>query len=365
MPGALSGKRKILLLCPYPVGVAPGQRLKYEQYLEYLGSQGFEVEVSPFLDQKAWDVLYRPNHFAHKILGVCKGYARRLRDLWRASAYDGLYIFLHATPLGGSLLERLFRFRAKRIVYDIDDLVFLGRSSAANSYLSLFKRPEKYEYLMKSADHVVTCTPYLDAYARKFNAQTTDISSTIRTDVYLPVNAYSNDRSLTLGWSGSHSTVPYLALLQNVFQRLAERHRFTLRVIGTSKFSMPGVQTEAIHWTEASEVRDLQGIDIGVYPLPDEEWVLGKSGLKALQYMALGIPTVASALGTNFRVIESGVSGFLAKNEDEWVDYLERLILDPGLRKRLGQEARTRVEKLFSVQANQGTYLRIFQQVYK
>lgn len=365
MPELIGANCKVLLLCPYPMGVAPGQRLKYEQYLDYLGSQGFQIEVSPFLDQKAWDVLYKPNHYAYKVWSVLRGYVRRLGDLWRAPGYDGIYIFLHASPFGGAFLERLFRARARRVVYDIDDLVFLGKTSSANRYLSFFKSPKKYEYLMRVADHVVTCTPYLDAYARKFNKQTTDISSTIRTDVYLPVNRYSNDHLLTIGWSGSHSTVPYLSLLKNVFQRLAKRRDFTLRVIGTSQFSIPGVEVEAVCWSGATEVADLQRIDIGVYPLPDEEWVLGKSGLKAIQYMALGIPTVASAIGTNFRVIESGVSGFLARNEDEWVEYLDQLILDPQLRKRLGEHARMRVEELFSVKANQKNYLSVFQKVYR
>ncbi len=92
-------------------------------------------------------------------------------------------------------------------------------------------------------------------------------------------------------------------------------------------------------WSSASEVTDLQRIDIGLYPLPDEEWVLGKSGLKALQYMALGIPTVATAVGANFRVIEDGVSGFLVRSDSEWIDALSRLIDDPELRLRIGQNA--------------------------
>jgi glycosyltransferase involved in cell wall biosynthesis len=269
------------------------------------------------------------------------------------------------SPFGGSFFERLFRIRAKRIVYDIDDLVFLGRSSSANRFLTLLKGPQKYTFLMKNADHVITCTPYLDSYVRKFNSCTTDISSTIRTDTYRPINRYLNDHVLTLGWSGSHSTVPYLFLLQKVFQRLATRHSFVLKVIGTDTFSIPGVNSIAVPWTEQLEVSDLQEIDIGVYPLPNEEWVLGKSGLKALQYMALGIPTVATAIGANYRIIENGVSGLLATNENEWFNHLENLIVNPRLRKFLGENARKRVDEYFSVKANQDTYLRIFQQVYQ
>ena len=105
-------------------------------------------------------------------------------------------------------------------------------------------------------------------------------------------------------------------------------------------------------------------IDIGLYPLPDEPWVYGKSGLKALQYMALGIPTVASAVGMNFKVIEDGISGFLVKNDDEWITAITRLIDDPLLRASVGDASRDRVLSTYSIKANQPTYLSIFNKVY-
>ncbi|NUM88466.1 MAG: glycosyltransferase family 4 protein, partial [Bdellovibrionales bacterium] len=186
--------------------------------------------------------------------------------------------------------------------------------------------------------------------------------STIRTDAYLPSNPYTNARTITLGWSGSHSTAPYLRLLERPLRRL--RHGFRLKVIGDESFRMEGVPVDAQAWHEPTEVRDLQEIDIGLYPLPDEEWVLGKSGLKALQYMALGIPTVATAIGANDRVIEDGVSGFLVRTEEEWIDRLERLIADPDLRRRIGTAARERVEKFYSVKACAPAYLRVFREVF-
>lgn len=357
-------RKKILLFCPYPMNVAPGQRLKYEQYLNFLRDEGFDVAVSPFLDEATWKILYRPGKFSQKIWGVLRGYGRRLFDLARLPLFDGAYVFLQVTPLGGSLFERGCRLLARKLVYDIDDLVFLGRSSPQNRWVGWLRGPAKYRYLMRSADHVITCTPYLDEYVRQLNSQTTDISSTIRTDSYLPVSSYRNDRPLVIGWSGSHSTVPYLRMLEPVLKELRKKHNFTLRVIGTSSFPVAGVEVEALPWQEASEVKDLQAIDIGLYPLPDEEWVLGKSGLKALQYMALGIPTVATAIGANFRVIEDGVSGFLVKSEAEWLAALEKLLVDAELRRRMGAAARERVVKNYSVKANQPTYLKIFSEVY-
>jgi len=138
-----------------------------------------------------------------------------------------------------------------------------------------------------------------------------------------------------------------------------------LLVMGApADFSLPGVTTEVVSWSEVGEVSTLQRMDIGLYPLPNDEWVKGKSGLKALQYMALGLPVVASAVGCNDRVIENGVSGLLVTSQDEWLDAISSLILNPRLRCELGSAARARVESLYSVDANKGTYLSLFHQVF-
>jgi len=154
-----------------------------------------------------------------------------------------------------------------------------------------------------------------------------------------------------------------LGLLTDVLRDLARHRRFRLLVIGAPDVRIDGVNVTAIPWAEPTEVADLQQIDIGLYPLPFEEFALGKSGLKALQYMALGIPTVATAFGANFRVIEDGVSGFLVRTAAEWTEKLLLLMGDPDLRRRIGRAARERVVRHYSVRANRDTYLGILQQV--
>jgi glycosyltransferase involved in cell wall biosynthesis len=360
----MTPRKRILVLCPHPENVAPGQRLKYEQYFDYLRENGYDITVSPFQTKALWDILYKKGNLGKKVAWVLFGYFKRVLDLARLHSFDGVFVFLLVTPLGPAFFERLCRSLARKVVYDIDDLVFLGRTSEANKIVSALKGTSKYFYMMKCADHVITCTPYLDEVVRKYNTNTTDISSTINTDTYRPKIRYSNDARLVVGWSGSFSTAPYLKLISRALQRLRQKVDFELLVIGDATFRMEGIDVEALPWTESTEVRDLSRIDIGLYPLPDEQWVYGKSGLKALQYMALGIPTIATAIGTNFRVIEDGVSGYLVRSEDEWVDRLERLALDPDLRRRIGEAARRRVEERFSIKANRDTYLRIFREVY-
>lgn len=357
-------KKKVLVLCPHPVGYAPGQRLKYEQYFADWQKNGYTVDVRPFMTETFQKALYRKGMFTKKVVGVLSGYLRRTRDLFSVSTYDVVYVFLWVTPLGAPVFEWMVTKLAKRIIYDIDDLVFLRNQRAEPWYALLLKGRRKPAFMMKRADHVITCTPFLDNYARQFNANTTDISSTINTETYQPVNRYSNDITVTLGWSGSHSTIRMLKTILPVFAELKKRVNFNVLVIGSTDFQLDGMTVETLEWSEEKEIETLQRMDIGLYPLPlDEEWVKGKSGLKALQYMALGVPVVASNVGCNDRVIVQGVSGFLVTTPEEWVDKLALLVNDSQLRKKMGAAGRERVEKLYSIKANAPVYLSILNQV--
>lgn len=354
----------MLVVCPHPEKVAPGQRLKYEQYFEYFRQHNIEVEVRSFITKKFQDIIYTKGNFRKKFFWTLYGYFHRLFLLFSLRKYDIVYIFLWVTPFGIPFFEWLYCKISKRIIYDIDDLVYLHNKNKYNSFVSSIKGKKKPIYLIKKADHVITCTPYLDEFARKFNKNTTDISSTVNSKIYLPTNSYCNDHQLILGWSGSHSTSKYLYLLKNVLKNIYFEYAFKLLVMGDSHFHIEGLEIEAIEWSEENEIKNLQRIDIGLYPLPlDDPWVLGKSGLKAIQYMMLGIPTVATAVGANFRVIDNESTGFLVKTEEEWRQRLISLIKDPQLRKKIGLNSRLKAEKYFSVEANAPAYLSILEKV--
>jgi glycosyltransferase involved in cell wall biosynthesis len=358
--------KSILIVSPYPEGVAPGQRLKYEQYFDYLRSHGYEITVTSFVSTRLWSILYKKGRFPEKIFWTLLGFFKRL--VWSAYVpfYDGIFIFHSVSLFGPALFERIYARLNPKMIYDIDDMIHLSHSSQANSFTKWLKGSSRITYLMRRARHIITCTPALDKFARQFNQNTTDISSTINTNTYQPVNSYSNiaGKPITLGWSGSHSTERYLSLLADVLREVAKQRNIRLIVIGSGNFTLPGVQVESIAWNSETEVADLQRIDIGLYPLPDDPWVYGKSGLKALQYMALGIPTVATAIGTNFRVIHHEKCGLLVKTDQEWITGLLDLIDNPEKRRSLGLAGRDRVEKYYSIKANQDVYLAIFDKVY-
>lgn len=361
----VSGARRILVLCPYPIGTGAGQRLKFEQYYPDWRASGFQVEVSPFADPPLWRVLFTPGHFVSKVLGVARGYVRRTRDILRLGRYDLVYVHQWVTPLGPPLFESLARLLARRLVFDLEDNVLAGHSGAVqpNPLIRWLRGRGKPRALIRGAEHVIASSPALAQDCRRLNRRgaATYISSSVDTERFVPVNRYEGTEGLVIGWTGTHSTRPMLDLLRPVFQRLAQESRFRLRVIGNFEYELPGVDLEVLRWSAQDEVRQLQGIDIGVYPLPldDEAWVGGKSGLKAIQYMAFGLPLVATNTGNTPAIVRDGDNGLLVRSEDEWVAALQRLMRDPALRRDLGEQGRREAVERYSLQAIAADYRRV------
>jgi glycosyltransferase involved in cell wall biosynthesis len=164
-----------------------------------------------------------------------------------------------------------------------------------------------------------------------------------------------------IGWSGSFSTVQHLDTIREALQELAKKHRFKLRVIGTPEYVLDGVETEAIEWRSETEVDDLRAIDIGIMPLPDDQWSKGKCGLKALQYMALAKPTICSPVGVNTDIIQDSENGMIADGQAEWIEKIKRLMHSAELRRKLGRAGRETVEREYSAKAVAPKVLEVFQ----
>ena len=355
----MSANKKILILCPYPVGVAAGQRLKYEQQFKLWKDHGFELTVSPFMDIAMWSIVYKRGNYSGKIFGLLRGYFRRAKDLCRLRKFDTIYVFLWVTPLGTSIIERIFKNFSKYLIYDIEDNIFDIKSNGINHIAPYFKSGNKIKYLIKEADHVITSSPFLTTDCLKLRSKNkcTYITSSVDTDRFIPINSYENNKKLTIGWTGTFTSKKYLDLLRPVLLKLSANYDFTLRVIGNFDYTLPGLDLEVIQWTVENEVADLQGIDIGIYPLALDDWVSGKSGLKAIQYMAFGLPTVATKVGMSELIIDHNEDGILVRTDEEWLDALSMLLRNPQLRKKLGVAARKKVLERYSIKSVQLDYL--------
>jgi glycosyltransferase involved in cell wall biosynthesis len=191
---------------------------------------------------------------------------------------------------------------------------------------------------------------YLAEWARRHNPAVHVIPTTVDTEGEYARQQIHGPREIpVIGWSGSASTLRYLEFLRPTLHELAGRRRFRLVVMCNGpEYRWAELDMAWLSWSQAGEIEGLLRMDIGLMPQPDEEWAKGKCGLKALQYMALGIPTVASGNGVLPEIIRHGRSGFLANTPKQWLEYLTTLLDDWRLRASIGRAGREMVRAQYS-----------------
>jgi len=341
---------RILAIVPSIYNTSPGQRFRIEQWEPLLRERGAEITYEPFESEELHKLLYQPGKLGRKLAHVSGRFAHRFSVSNAAQQFDAVYVFREAARLGPPLFEWLIKRKRVPMVFDFDDAIFVSYRSPSNGYLSYLKFAAKANTICRLASHVMVGNPYLAEYARQFNPCVTMIPTTIDTGKYT-IQPKEPVEAPIIGWTGSFSTVQHLDTLGRALQKLAQRERFRLRVIGTPDYRLEGVEVEAMRWRAETEVDDLRSADIGVMPLPDDAWSKGKCGLKALQFMALGVPTVCSPVGVNTDIIQDGENGSIAGTEDEWVEKLSQLLRSIELRRRLGLAGRVTVESKYSAVA--------------
>ena len=194
---------------------------------------------------------------------------------------------------------------------------------------------------------MIASTPYLSEAVRVFTPDVDTIPTPVDVENY-KVRRHALVSPVTLGWTGGGGNLAYLQMLERPLARLAKRHDLRLRIVSNREFSMPGIETDYVPWSLEIESTNMSEFDIGLMPLVENAYTLGKCGFKLMQYMASGVPAVASPVGVNREIVRPGQTGFLAESEADWEAHLESLISDVDLRHRLGQESRKVAEREFS-----------------
>lgn len=357
---------KILIIADHRLNRSPSQRYRFEQYLNYFKSEGFDWELSEIITENDDKIFYHPGNYFTKALILLKSIFIRLNDLRRAKNFDVIFIQREALLLGSSYFEKQF-YKKNKVIFDFDDSIWLLDTSPENKKFEFLKNPNKTKINIAHAHRVITGNSFLANYAKQFNQNTFIIPTTIDSDFHIPKPELRNKEKIVIGWSGSISTIkhfeiaiPALKEIQNKYPNQIEIH-----VVGQGSYSHPEINVISKNWSATTEVDDLNSFDIGIMPLPNDEWVKGKCGLKGLSYMACGVATIMSHVGVNSEIIEHGKNGFLAESQQEWVNYLSRLIENPDLRRIMGNAGRETVVKNYSVNANKVKYLEVLKSLIK
>jgi glycosyltransferase involved in cell wall biosynthesis len=357
--------KKVLIICLHRANRSPGQRFRFEQYLSYLKENGYDCHMSILLNAKEDKAFYSKGNYINKVAIYAKTLLKRTRDWFRMNDYDIIFIFRDALMTGSTFFEKKFAKSKAKLIFDFDDAIWLQNVSEANKKLAFLKNASKTETIIRLCDMVFAGNQYLADYAAPFNNRVVIVPTTIDTEIYTPQSKIGNDEKVCIGWSGSFSTIQHFAIAIPALKRIKDKYgsRVTFRIIGDANYYCKELDTQGMPWKAATEIEDLSQIDIGIMPLPDDEWAKGKCGLKGLQYMALAIPTLMSPVGVNTEIIQNGVNGFLPNTDDEWVDVLSKLIENKECRKKIGDAGRQTVIDRYSVEAWKDKYVEYFSEL--
>ena len=339
--------KKVALLTKYG-NRAASTRQRFLQYRPYFEAVGLEFEEHPLLDDVYLNQLYEGG--VRDIKHVASRYLDRISWLiWRCDV-DIIWLHCELLPYLPGILERLVLFPRRPIIFDFDDAIFhnydLHPRALVRSMLG-----NKLQTTISTAELVIAGNTYLADYARLNGKRVEVVPTVVDIHQYMPTNSIRSCERPRIGWIGTPSTwteymLPILPLLSTICTEYGAR----VSAVGAHGKEQSGI--DIIPWSEETEISLIQDMDIGLMPLTDTPWARGKCGYKLIQYMACGLPVIASPVGVNRDIVEHGLNGFLAETPDEWRKAVETLICNPELRKRMGQEGRKKVEQFYSLQVH-------------
>jgi glycosyltransferase involved in cell wall biosynthesis len=359
--------KKVLFVAAHRPDRSPSQRFRFEQYISFLESQGWQCSFSYLISVEDDQFFYKPGNGFKKLGVLLRSIKKRLADIAEAKKSDIVFIQREAFMLGSTYFEKQFAKSGAKVIFDFDDAIWFMDVSDANKKFKFLKNPGKTADIIKVSDLVFAGNQYLADYAKLNNKNVVIVPTTIDTEEYKRMSLPQKDDSVCIGWSGSITTIKHFEYAIPVLTKIKEKYgnKVSIKVIGDGNFRNESLGVVGIPWKHADEVKELSGIDIGIMPLPDDEWAKGKCGLKGLQYMALEIPTLMSPVGVNSEIIQDGVNGYLANEVDEWVEKISKLVESEELRKQLGQKARETVLNHYSIESEKKNYLKYFEELTK
>ena len=327
----------LLALVPYPLGTTPSQRFRLEQWAPLLArDHDIRVHFAPFADAlsaRCWPgrgtSRARPPTWRGRPRRACP------RSCARAASTPCSSTAPCVSP-GPPCWSGCWRRARPPLLFDFDDAIWLRHTSGANALFDRLKFPGKTATLCRLADRVVVGSDYLAGWARQHSARVDVVPTSIDTAAYEVRDRPPGER-VVVGWTGSATSMTHLEAAAPLLRRLAAARPVEIRVLSTRPPVLPDVPVVFRHWTPANEVEEIRAFDIGIKPMPDDEWARGKCPMKELQYLALRIPAVCSAVGGSREAVRHGDNGFLVSSEDEWMEALLRLVDDPGAARAPGR----------------------------
>lgn len=325
----------------------PASRFRVVQYLPHVAAAGWDVSHRPNRPSRYWKpgLPMRPLRSLQRRAAVAMRRRNRLRDIRDAARFDVIYLNRDLQEGRIEWEQRLFAANP-RVVFDFDDAIYLGA-----------EKRRHIAWICSQAAWVTVGNDSLAAFAREFTDRVTVVPSTVPVERYelhpLCLGGMPPAR-LRVGWLGSDLSIretlfPHWRLLG----RLQRRLDFDFLICSRPRPRPPDgeLRWRFLEWSPENEAAIGLHVDVGIMPLVDDEFQRGKCGMKLLQYMAAGLPVVASPIGVNTRLVTPGVNGFLATTEREWGEAIEVFEANVDLRRSLGLAGRRRCSESYATAA--------------
>ena len=348
---------KVLALASYPVEAA-ATRYRIAQFIEPLRKRGIDLTLRPLLDANTFASLYNRAAIPHTIISVLTGTLRRIEDILKAQRFDAVLVQREALLFGPPLAEWLItRIGRRPLILDLDDATYVPYVSQSYGRLARsFKWFGKTDELIRWS-RVVTCgNRFIAEHVEKQGTRAVVIPTVVDPNLFRPASVTSKDGVPVIGWIGTHSTFAYLETILPVLEALARERQFRLKIIGSGqeRIELSTLEVETLPWKLSREIADFQSFDIGLYPLDmspasPPDWLAGKSGFKAIQYMTVGIPFVVTPVGVCAEIGEVGVTHLTASSKEEWNRALSFLISESAARRAMGVAGREHALKHYSL----------------
>lgn len=341
---------KILVLTRYDK-MGASSRLRFIQYFDSIVAAGHQITHQSLISDGLLSEKYKSGKY--RTFNLFMAYINRLLLLGNLYKFDIIWVEKELFPWVPFWVENLFIYisRFRRIIIDYDDAVFHVYDRSPFVILKWFFG-RKIDKLMALSDVVVVGNDYLAERATQAGARSVELLPTV-----IDINRYQSKWRLRLPvnkmpivvWVGSPSTIKYLENIRHVLLMVYKVRPFVLRVVGAEFFDNQLVIDQHA-WAEDTESQLIQQSDVGLMPLIDSEWERGKCGYKLIQYMACGLPVIASPIGVNSQIVSPGFNGFLAEDDEGWTKALVSLLENSVLAMSLGMNSRMRVEERYCLQ---------------
>jgi len=340
---------KVLLLSKYP-RMGASSRLRSLQYLTALADVGIEVTVCSLFDDEYLKELYAEGRRS-KVRSLIL-YLRRFLALITVFRHDVVWIEKEIFPYFPAVFERLLALLGVRYIVDYDDAIFHNYDLSGSGLIrKLLGR--KIDMVMARATCVIAGNQYLAERALQAGAKRVEVIPTVVDHPRYFQAARTGNGQLVIGWIGSPSTQRYVVDIQDALRAVCDKTGARLMLVGATDAvvdQLSGIPVEILPWSEESEAENIAQMDVGIMPLVDGPWEKGKCGYKLIQYMASGVPVVASPVSVNVEIVDGYGCGRLAESTNEWAESLLELLSDADVRKAFGLAGREAVEKRYSLQ---------------